>query len=307
MSLTSFLERKDVRDRFRQEFAMPGMKVKRELLAPPLSNRYSLVGTAFDYLVRFYVERLNPYAITRRWIAEQVLLDLSWMPIWRHNSQSDTTVYGFSWMPQEDFIKDKRGTILRFSDLEKKIRQIVERARVDYADFLSSGRITDELVESALLLAQVDTIFRAKVVDKNLGDVHKEDIEDLSKLISLIDLQFFKASRLCLLNPTFGDASLLVGGADADLVIDDAIIDIKTTKNFGLDREDFNQLMGYFVLHEIAGFGNLAPRQSITRVGIYFARFGYLHTIDLDGIIRPETFPNFVKWFITRARQEYAT
>jgi len=123
------------------------------------------------------------------------------------------------------------------SDLEKKIRQIVERARVDYADFLSSGRITDELVESALLLAQVDTIFRAKVVDKNLGDVHKEDIEDLSKLISLIDLQFFKASRLCLLNPTFGDASLLVGGADADLVIDDAIIDIKTTKNFGLERD----------------------------------------------------------------------
>ena len=116
------------------------------------------------------------------------------------------------------------------SDLEKKIRQIVERARVDYADFLSSGRITDELVESALLLAQVDTIFRAKVVDKNLGDVHKEDIEDLSKLISLIDPQFFEASRLCLLNPTFGEASSLVGGADADLVIDNAIIDIKTTK-----------------------------------------------------------------------------
>ena len=229
------------------------------------------------------------------------------MPIWRHNSQSDTTVYGFSWMPKEDYIEDKRGTLLRFSELETKVRQIVERARVDYADYLSSGLLTDKLVESTLLLAQVDTIFRAKVVDKNLGDVHKEDIEDLSKLISLIDLQFFKASRLCLLNPTFGDASLLVGGADADLVIDDAIIDIKTTKNFGLDREDFNQLMGYFVLHEIAGFGNLAPRQSITRVGIYFARFGYLHTIDLDGIIRPETFPDFVKWFITRARQEYAT
>ncbi len=83
--------------------------------------------------------------------------------------------------------------VLRFSDLETKVRQIVERARVDYADFLSSGRITDELVESALRLAQVDPIFRAKVVDKNLGDVHKEDMEDLSKLISLIDLQFFKA------------------------------------------------------------------------------------------------------------------
>ncbi|MBO9336885.1 MAG: hypothetical protein J7455_19850, partial [Roseiflexus sp.] len=260
MSLTSFLERKDVRDRFRQEFAMPGMKVKRELLAPPLSNRYSLVGTAFDYLARFYVKRLNPHAITRRWIAEQVLLDLSWMPIWRQNSQSDTTVYGFSWTPQEDYIKDKRGTILRLSELEKKVRQIVERARVDYADYLSSGRITDELVESALRLAQIDPIFRLGVVDKNLGDVHKEDMDDLLKLISLIDSQFFKAYCLCLLNPTFGEASSLVGGADADLVIDNAIIDIKTTKNFRLDREDFNQLIGYFVLHEIAGFGNLAPR-----------------------------------------------
>jgi hypothetical protein len=120
MSLTSFLERKDVRERFRQEFDMPRMKTKRELLAPPLSNRYSLVGTAFDYLARFYVKRLNPDAITKAWIAEIVLHDLSWMPIWRHNSQSDTTVYGFSWMPQEDFIKDKRGTILRLWRLKIK-------------------------------------------------------------------------------------------------------------------------------------------------------------------------------------------
>jgi hypothetical protein len=120
MSLTSFLERKDVRERFRQEFAMPGMKVKRELLAPPLSNRYSLVGTAFDYLARFYVKRLNPDAITKAWIAEIVLHDLSWLPIWRQNSQSDTTVYGFSWMPQEDYIEDKRGTLLRLWRLKIK-------------------------------------------------------------------------------------------------------------------------------------------------------------------------------------------
>jgi len=120
MSLTSFLERKDVRERFRQEFDMPRMKTKRELLAPPLSNRYSLVGTAFDYLARFYVKRLNPDAITKAWIAEIVLHDLSWLPIWRHNSQSDTTVYGFSWMPQEDYIEDKRGTILRLWRLKIK-------------------------------------------------------------------------------------------------------------------------------------------------------------------------------------------
>ncbi len=73
MSLTSFLKNRDVKERFRQEFEMPKMRAERELLAPPLSNRYSLVGTAFDYLMRFYLKRLNPDAVTGQWVAELVL------------------------------------------------------------------------------------------------------------------------------------------------------------------------------------------------------------------------------------------
>ncbi len=165
--------------------------------------------------------------------------------------------------------------------------------------------MTDRLIESALRLAQLDPIFRAGVVDENLGVVHKEDVDDLWKLISLVDPQFFKASRLCLLNPTFGEASRLVSGADADLVIDDQIIDIKTTKNLGLKRDHFNQLIGYYILHEIAGVGGLIPKPEIKKVGIYFSRFGYLHTIDLDDVIHPETFPVFVEWFKARAEQEF--
>jgi hypothetical protein len=60
------------------------------------------------------------------------------------------------------------------------------------------------------------------------------------------------------------------------------------------------------VLHEIAGVGGLIPIPAITKVGIYFSRFGYLHSIDLSGVIHPEAFPDFVEWFIARARQEYA-
>jgi len=39
---------------------MPPLDRARELLAPPLSRDYGLVGTAFDYLLRFYIQRLNP-------------------------------------------------------------------------------------------------------------------------------------------------------------------------------------------------------------------------------------------------------
>lgn len=143
-------------------------------------------------------------------------------------------------------------------------------------------------------------------MDENLGNINEEDVNDLQKLISLVEPRFFRASRLCLLNPTFGEASRLVGGADADLVIDDAIIDIKTTKNLRLERDYFNQLIGYFVLHEIAGVGGLIPKPAITKVAIYFSRFGYLHIIDLGDVIHPETFSGFVEWFIARARQQYA-
>ena len=72
MSLTSFLRNnQDVRDRFRQEFLKPKFSMKKEIVAPPLSNRYSLVGTAFDYLLRFYLQRLNPNTIEKEnWVAE---------------------------------------------------------------------------------------------------------------------------------------------------------------------------------------------------------------------------------------------
>lgn len=158
-------------------------------------------------------------------------------------------------------------------------------------------------MESALQLAQLDPIFRAGVIDENLGNVHKEDVDDLRKLIYLVEPQLFKASCLCLLDPTFGEASQLVGGADADLVIDDAIIDIKTTKNLKLERDYFNQLIGYLVLHEITGVGGLVPKPKITRLGIYFSRYAFLYMLDLGPVIHQDKFPVFVDWFIARAKQ----
>ena len=50
----------------------------------------------------------------------------------------------------------------------------------------------------------------------------------------------FKSEK-CYLNPTFGDASNLVGGADADIILDDMLIDIKTTKAISFTQEHYNQ------------------------------------------------------------------
>lgn len=264
---------------------MPRLAVKKELLAPPLSRRYSLVGTAFDYVMRFYLERLNPSAVTRQWVAEASIT------------------------PPSPLLKDveidaETGKVFYTETTQtRRAKQIIEQAKTRYSEYLSSGQITDQLLESTLHLAQLDVICRANIVDENLGTAHKEDIEDLRSLVSNIESELFQTSHLCLLNPSFGEASRLVGGADADLLIDDTIIDIKTTKTLTLKRDDFNQLLGYFILYGISGIGDLTPKPKVSRTAIYFSRFAYLHIFNLNDIINAETFSSFNRWFIDRAKQ----
>ena len=70
MSLTSFLDMPDVTAKVK----LLRPKLPRKLSAPlkikPRSNRYMLVGTAFDYLLRFELQRRAPHAISKRWVAE---------------------------------------------------------------------------------------------------------------------------------------------------------------------------------------------------------------------------------------------
>lgn len=273
MSLTSFLDNNsDVREQFKREFHKPPLRDKKDLLAPPLTKRYSTVGTAFDYLLRFYVKHLNPNTIDKGyWIAEIALDSLQNNPV-----------------------------------LYAKGEKIILHAKERVAAFVQTGQITDELIESALSLAYLDPIYRANRGHGYIGTpIDKKDIDDVRKLISLVNPDHFKAKELCMINPTFGIASQMVGGADADIVIDDNIIDIKTTKKLEFRLRDFQQVIGYYVLHQIGGLGRLQPKPEIKKVSVYFSRYAYLHTLDLEDIINEDTFPDFVKWFKERAKQEF--
>ena len=187
----------------------------------------------------------------------------------------------------------------------KKVVEIIQLSRKVYDEFIRKGKMGSDLFKAVLLLAQVDVIYRAGLVDENLGNIDEGDIKDLRSLISIVKSEYFKAKKICILNPIFGIASQLVGGADCDLVIDDAIIDIKTTKKLNLTREYFDQLIGYYILYKIGGIEGMPSNCEIKRLGIYFSRYGYLHFIDVRDIIREDAFPNFVEWFKKRASDEY--
>jgi len=47
MSLTSFLNKKDVREKFREEYPKPRFDIKKEILCPPLNSRLRIGWNIF--------------------------------------------------------------------------------------------------------------------------------------------------------------------------------------------------------------------------------------------------------------------
>jgi hypothetical protein len=301
VSLTSFLSRNsDVKERFRHEFTKPKLTAierQTKMLAPPMSNQYALIGTAFDYLLRFYLQYTNPTAKKDSWVADLAV----------------------------DILRKQAALGRIDKSVYRKGESIVTEAKGRLSRYLITGQIHEELIESTLLLAQLDSVFRQGIGHEQIGTVSKEDLQDLNNLISIVPSTLFKSQHRCLLNPTFGIASEIVGGADADFIIDDLLVDIKTTKYLELKEEYFHQLLGYYVLFAIEeSYEKEAyekellreiPRdvkceetehnRKINKVAIYFSRHAYLKILHLDDYINNNTFPEFMRWFEKRARKEF--
>lgn len=79
------------------------------------------------------------------------------------------------------------------------------------------------------------------------------------------------------LNPTF-KGSGLVGGADADLIVDGCLYDLKASKQPGLKREAVYQLIGYALL-------DFDDEHGMTSVGFYRARVPASVTWDLADFV----------------------
>ena len=113
--------------------------------------------------------------------------------------------------------------------------------------------------------------------------IPQREIDDLLALYRAIPDDLFRGESVWL-NPDLSILNedirpelrkLVAGGvkADADLIVDDLLIDIKTSRDRMtrlLPLQDFCQLMGYFALTSLEG------RHRIGRLGIYYARYGYL-------------------------------
>ena len=188
------------------------------------------------------------------------------------------------------------------SNLKKISEEIIDYAKKHHQEFMKTGELDGNLLQACLLLAQTDVIFRAGKPPNNYGKVEERDVDDLFELMKAINIKEFIAKDHLLLNPTFGEASSLVGGADADIMMDRVLIDIKTTKYLDFKREYFDQLIGYYILKKIGDIDDTEEEIKIRELGIYFSRHAQLVKFLVKDVIDNGKLDEFIEWFIERAK-----
>ena len=300
MSLTHFVGLPEIRQSLNEQFDIPPLKTPDDIRVEPKTKSYGLIGTAFDYLFRFNLKKLNPTALTKRWVAE-IALNLLPQDYDTEELKAESKSTG---VPIEE-LKEIIGLKIKNqpNSLREKVERLINKAKQIYSEYIQSGIMSDEVIRATVHLAQIDPIYRAGYVDPNLGEVDDLVIQEMRELIGIVDNDAFIAKDHCLLNPTFGDASFEVGGADADFIIDGCMVDIKTTKSARFTKDQFNQLVGYYILHDIGGIDG-DRNITITSLGVYYSRYGELCTFPIAPLIG-KGYPSFVKWFRKKMKETY--
>ncbi|GAA5533978.1 hypothetical protein [Deinococcus aluminii] len=222
----------------------------------PLGANPGLVGTAFDYALRFLVQGRNPHLLPVRGMLAARL-----------------AVFG---MNREQVLND-------VNSAEATLQEV--------ADGLS---FEERHARSAVVLASYEVVARTGLFQDLAGVVPPAASRDVLALAQNVPQEAFRAGEQLILNPRFPAAGRF-GGADADLLIDDLLIEVKATKHLHLEGSYLQQLTGYLVLDRLAGTqGSTLP---IRRLGVYYARHGVLQVMPVRDLFRPGLLPQLVSWF----------
>jgi hypothetical protein len=276
LSLTEFVKIPSIREAFNAA-AMPANRGTKQLevpmVAPPRSASHSNTGMAFDYLARFIMARQFAGSAVRIvsacWIAEKAIMKCQ----------------NGDWPEYKRYGKDWSALVVASTKLI---------ARYIRGQEVPIGRLAD----TAQMMANLDLLYRTGRCDPDF--LPSIDISaDLVALAEVFDpvVQFAPVSAL-LFNPGFAWSGA-VSGADADLVCDDLLIDIKTTKNMTNPRQYLRQLAGYAALAALGGIsdGDATYPTPIRRLGIYFSRHAQMLIWNLNDVFHGDRWQDYLKTF----------
>jgi len=286
MSLYSLIrERADVRHGFAARLVHPTVKFERGLQAPPLTTNYRIVEGAFDYLLRFLLQRINPHARAAPWLAER---------------GAEIIALGQGAAKGQDV-----PTISRHPRRLRAAAYLADAKR-RYRTYVENGQVTENLLLAAHRLAHLEVAFRAgadRVDWRSINYLSPEDAADLKALLKLVDEKAFCTSRACIAKPQLGAADL-VGGAEPDLILGDCLVNVQTTKDGKVDVRDFYQLVACWLLlglGGVAGEDGKIEQLPVTSIGIYLSRFGQLWRVPVEQVLPASVVGDTTRWFVEAA------
>ncbi len=154
------------------------------------------------------------------------------------------------------------------------------------------------LAVHAVRLAKLDPYYRAAYADPTFAKAGTQETKEIVRLLSIVPFDSLRHPSTLLLNPSFGRYSDLVGGADADLIVGNRLIEIKATKKPHVERDMVRQLVGYMILaHRARRSDRSLPR--LRTLEIYFARHGFMWSMPTAAILGSPGYADVERWFIT--------
>jgi hypothetical protein len=193
-------------------------------------------------------------------------------------------------------------------EVAKRARTLLENAKAAVAAYLKvkapTAATQAKLAAHAIRLAKLDAVYRAGRLEPRFEEASPEDVQDLVDLLAIVPFDDLMHDKMLLLNPTFGSASHLVGGADTDLIAGDLLIDFKTTKKGEINVGNLDQLLGYLLLarkHRRAD----PTFPAINRLALYFCRHGYLWSLETSAWTSNPEFLEIERWFFRRADEVF--
>lgn len=253
MSLTSRLGRPEVRGLFAAKVRRPDWPAA-SVRVPVLAEDPARVGIAFDYALRYGLH-------AHGWAEEPETVAASAVAL----------------LVRRPALGGDAGHARHLLD-EATTALLTMRPR----------ELTPETARALFDLAGLDVVYRAHRTEQIGRVASPREVEDLAALFAIVPWDAFRPKACLALNPTFGEGSHAVGGADADLVIDNTVVEIKVVAQAAVQAETIRQLVGYALLARRYGVDVVEGPASVDRIGVYLARCGVLLTAALSEAIAPE-------------------